>query len=208
LDKLEHLWEGFEHRAYKDVNSVLFEQWRTSAPPEKQFLENAVDLLIEFHKQPIRNIKDSLEWLEHLRISGIDSTKYLTWVDTLYELLAREKNKDFENITLEKALNSLHTANWKDANDESAIANSYLSNTVASLHPNIYLGSLGKSFLAVRVNSECVRPQKADYQTAELLGVTAINPDILLGMRFKTPNGHKSIQLLVIPLGKLTIPPC
>ena len=203
LGKALYLWAGFEGTAYDEVGSAILKRWTESSLSDKKFLENAVDLLVEFQKRPMKSMKDSLEWSEHLKKSGIDSKRYLAWVDEQYELLAREKRKGFDDITLKRFSDSLITADWRDANDDSAIVNAYLLNTEASLKPEIYLGLLGKSRLAVRVNSECLRPQKADFHTAESHGVTAINPDILLDMRYVPLERDGSKQtLLFIPIGE------
>jgi hypothetical protein len=80
-------------------------------------------------------------------------------------------------------------------------------NTEASLKPEIYLRPLGKSCLAIRVNGECLRPQKADFHAAESHGVTAINLDIFPDMRFVPLGQGRSKQtLLFIPIGESTGP--
>jgi hypothetical protein len=202
-NNLAHLWSGSKGVAYDEVGNAILEQWFDSGPPDKNFIEKAVDVLIEFQKRPMKSMKDSLEWLEHLKKSEIDSKKYFAWVDEQYEFLAREKRKGIDDISLERFSSSLLTANWRDANDDSAIVNAYLLNTETSLCPEIHLGSLGCSPLAVRVNSECSRTQNADFHTAESHGVTAINPDILLDMRIVPLGPGESKQtLLFVPIGE------
>jgi hypothetical protein len=203
VDKTSYLWAGFEGNAYDEVVDAIVNQWTESGPPDKKFLEKAVDLLVDFQNRPMKNMKDSLEWSERLKESGIDSKRYLAWVDEQYERLAREKHKGFDDITLKKFSLSLTLADWKDANDDSAIVNAYLLKAEPSLKPEIYLGRLGKSRLAVRVNGKCLRPQKTDFHTADSHGVTAINPDILLEMRYvPLKSGESRETMLFIPIGE------
>lgn len=202
-DKVSYLWAGSEGTAYDEVESAILKRWTESRPSDREFLEKAVDLFVESQKWPMNSMKDTLEWLEYMKKFGIDSKRYFAWVHEQYELLARERRKGFDDITLERFSKSLVTADWKDANDDSARVNIYLLNTEASLKPEIYLGPLGKSRLAVRVNSECLRIQKADFHTAESHGVTAINPDILLDMRYVPLELGRSKQtLLFVPIGE------
>ena len=203
LDKVSCLWADCEDSPYLEVINAILKRWTESGPSDKKFFEKAVDLFSEFQNRPMKSVKDSWEWLEYLKKSGIDLFRYTAWVDEQYELLAREKRKGFENITLERFSRSLITADWKDANDDSAIVNLYLLNTKASLKPEIYLGPLGKSRLAVRVNSECLRPPKADSHTAKSYGVTDIFPDILLDMSYvPLVPGLAKQTMLFIPIGE------
>ena len=203
LDKVLSLWTGMVGSAYDEVCVTIFEQWTVSPLSDKRFLENAVDLLVEFQNRPMKSMKDSSEWLEHVRKTGIDSKRYLVWVDEQYEILACKERKGFDNLTLEMFSKSLVIADWKNANDDSAMVNAYLLNTEASFRPEIYLGPLGMSALAVRVNSECLRPQNADFQNTESHGVSAIYPDILLDMRYvPLRQGRSKRTLLFIPIGE------
>ncbi len=204
VDKASYLWAGLEGNAYDEVVNAILNQWTESEPSDKKFLETAIDLLVEFQNRPMKNMKDSLEWSEHVKKSGINLKRYLAWVDDQYERLAREKGKDFDEITLEMFSRSLITADWKEANDESAIVNAYLLNTEPSLKPDIYLGPLGKLLLAVRVNGECLGPQHTDSHTADIHDVTAINPHVLLEMRYESliPGDESRQTMLFIPIGE------
>ncbi|KAL9627537.1 MAG: hypothetical protein Q9164_007576, partial [Protoblastenia rupestris] len=201
VDKASYLWAGFEGHAYDEVVTAILKQWTESEPLYKIFLETAIDLLVEFQNRPMKNMKDSLEWSERLRKSGIDLKRYLAWVDDQYERLAREKGKGFDDITLETFSRSLITADWKDANHDSAIVNAYLLNAEPSLKPEIYLGPLGKLRLAVRVNGEGLGPQNTHFNIADSYDVTAINPYILLEMRYVPLKSGKSRQtMLFVPI--------
>ena len=117
--------------------------------------------------------------------------------------MAREKGKGFDDIALETFSRSLITADWKDANDDSAIVNAYLLNAELSLKPEIYLGPLGKCRLAVRVNGECLGTRKTDLHTANLYDVTTINPYIVLDMRYvPLESGESRQSMLFIPIGE------
>jgi hypothetical protein len=68
-DEASYLWAGFEGTAYDEVESAILKRWTESRPSDKKFLEKAVDLLVEFQKWPMNSMKDTLEWLEHLKKS-------------------------------------------------------------------------------------------------------------------------------------------
>lgn len=125
-DKVSYMWPDPEGTAYDEVESAILKRWTESRPSDREFLEKAVDLFVESQKWPMKSMKDTLEWLEHMKKSGIDSKRYFAWVHEQYELLAREKRKGFDDITLERFSKSLVTADWKDANDDSARVNIYL----------------------------------------------------------------------------------
>lgn len=184
LGKLRNLWPGLRTAVYDEVRVATLEQWIESPLLDKKFLEKAIDLLAEFQNWSMKNRDDRCDWLSYLEKAEIDLKRYFRWVDEQYELVTRKKRKGFKDITLKRFSDCLVTADWKYSNDESAIFNTYLLDTKAGLEPEIYLGPFKNSHLAVRMNGESLRPQKADISTIEACGVTTINPDILLAMRY------------------------
>jgi hypothetical protein len=150
-------------------------------------------------------MSDAVKWSYKVQLTDIDSERYFSWVEKQYQLLAHLKSKDFQNITLEKFSESLRSANWRNADDGSAIVNAYLLNADLSSKPEIFLGRYKSSLLSVRVNGRCLNPPKTDLSTAESYGVTAINPNILLSIRYVTSNKSKK-SFLCIPVGKIS--PC
>lgn len=201
-NKVSRLWADFEGIAYEEVRDAILAQWIKSEPVNKKFLEKAVDLLVEFQNRPMKSMKDCLEWSDYLEKAEIDSKTYHSWVQEQYKQLACKKREGFENITLERFSKCLLTADWKDANDDSAIVNAYLLNAELCLKPEIYLGPFENFHLAVRVNGRCLRPRKADLSTAESYGVTAINPNILLAMRYVPRASWNLESFLFIPIGE------
>lgn len=203
-DKVSLLWPGCEEIAYHEARMAILEQWAASGPLDKKFLEQAIVLLVDFRNRPLKKLMDFVDWANYLETVDIDPDKYFTWVKEQNELLTRLKNKGFENITLERFSDSLITADWRIGNDESAVVNVFLLHTEISEMPEIYLGPLGNSRIAVRLNSECLTPQETDLRVAESHGVDVINSCILLGMRYVSLQSENSKQsLLFVPMGEL-----
>lgn len=200
---ISHLWAGYHSIAYFKVRDAILNEWRKSESVDRQFLERAVVLLISFQHRPMESMKDCLDWSKRVEKSGIDSDRYFSWVKEQYEQLARERREGFEDITLERFSESLMEADWKNANDESVIVNSFLWNADISRKPDIYLGTFARCPLSVRVNGRCLNPPKANVSTAESYDVSAINPNILLSIRYvpgASAGGKESF--LFIPIGE------
>ena len=97
----------------------------------------------------------------------------------------------------------LMVADWKDARDESAVVNAYLLKANLSPKPEIYLGTILKDWpLALRINGRCLEVPKADFSTAELYGLMAINPDVLLSIRYLLRSDSAAQSFLFIPIGQ------
>ena len=147
-------------------------------------------------------MKDCLEWSDYVKKNKINSKRYFLWVQEQYELLARRKRKDFEDISLERLSECLMVADWKDANDESAVVNAYLLTADLSPKPEIYLGTILNWPLALRINGRCLKVPKAELSTVESYGVTAINPDVLLSIRYLLGSDSAAQSFLFIPIGQ------
>jgi hypothetical protein len=205
-DQVSHLWSydgswtyAHEHRL---SHLRILKEWRESGQQDKRFLEKAVSLLIEFQRRPMKSMKNCLEWSDFLKESDIDSERYLSWVQKQYELLASAKSKSFEDLSLHSFRDTLTAANWQEANNESAKVNAYLMKAKSSGKPEISFGSTHGWPLALWVHGRCLKVPKADFSTAELRGVTVINPDVLLSIRFVPLGSNSHAQsFLFIPIG-------
>ena len=205
-DKLSLLWAGSEGHAYKVVTSAIFEQWTKYKQPEKEFLEKAVELLVKFQDRTMEHMLDTLDWLDYVKGSGIDTEKYLAWSERQYKLLASEKSRGFDNITPKQFSDCLEKADWKTCNDDSAIVNAYLLYAGKNIKPELYLGRIPlgqpKHWLAVRVNGDVLSPQEADLSNLESYGVTAVNPKTLLQMRYTNIESNERESFLFVPIGE------
>jgi len=154
----------------------------------------------------MESMSNSLNWSQEVRRTGIDSKRYFSWVEKQYQLLAHMKSKDCQDITLRRFSSCLRDADWRAANDGCAIVNAYLLNAGFSSMPSVFLGKVGTSFLAVRVNGRCGKLPEVDMSTAEAYGFTAINLNILLLVRYAASDESKN-SFLCVPLGKIALPP-
>jgi hypothetical protein len=202
-DKVLRLWEDFEGTAYEGVRNDILADWKSSDGPQREFLTRAVELLAEFQKQPMKTMMDSLKWSKYLETAKIEPRKYLAWAQNQYEQLEVNKRKFFD-ISLETLSGCLSKADWKTANDDSAIFNAYLLNADLNTKPDFYLGPYRQldSHLALRLNSRCLTPPNVDHHTARFYGVTAINPNILLSLRYVRLTSKTKRENLFIPLGE------
>lgn len=197
------LWSESDSAAYTETRKKIAAQWSSATgESRKRFLERAVELLADHQSRPMASPKDTLDWLKYLDTSGIDPERYLDWAQEQYKLLAAEKRK-FYNISIKRFSECLSRAHWLDGNDESAIVNAYLLDADRYVMPQIYLGPFEDSHLALRLNGTCLRPPNADLATIESYGVTDVNVNILLGIRFLVSNSDNlQRDLLFIPLGE------
>ena len=54
--KLSHLWADSDDHVYKVVRDTIFEQWTRFKQPEKEFLEKAVELLVNFQHRTMKHL--------------------------------------------------------------------------------------------------------------------------------------------------------
>ena len=199
---LSKLWSESNEPAYIKTRNKMAAEWRTIGKSRRLFLERAVALLAEHQSWPMAGPKDMLDWLRHLEESGIDQQKYLDWEQKQHELLAAEKRM-FYDISVEKFSECLSRAQWLDGNNESAIVNAYLLYADRFVDPQIYLGRFEDSHLGLRLNGTCLRPPNADFETIESYGVTDVNVNILLDIRYLAANSDNLRRnLSFIPLGE------
>jgi hypothetical protein len=135
--KVECLWADSDNIDYEEARKSILKQWTESGLPDKKFLEKAVDLFAEYQKLPKKCIKEYLEFSDSVENAGVDSTRYFKWQAEQLDLLASMRERPFKNITLGRFSESLLKADWKHANDESAIINRYLLYTEMSDKPEI-----------------------------------------------------------------------
>jgi mRNA-degrading endonuclease YafQ of YafQ-DinJ toxin-antitoxin module len=183
--KVALLWAGRDDDGQCDeVRNSTLKQWTESGPLDKKFLEKAVDLLAEDLKVPMKTMKEHLEWKKYVENVEIDPKRYFKWQADQGQLLYSLQNKGFEDITPERFSDSLLKADWKHSNEDSAVVNTYVLYGEISEKPQIYLGRLGRSHIALRLNGDASEPQESDFAIAECHNVTQMNLHCLQGVRY------------------------
>ncbi|KAI1129963.1 hypothetical protein F5Y10DRAFT_290396 [Nemania abortiva] len=145
---------------------------------------------------------------------GCTAADYFSWLEGTSQWtseLVDEADKYDGAIKPDVFKTSLEKANWKVANDESAIINHMLSYGEVEdypLQPHMLLnGTFNERRLGLRLNGQALVIPEADAETLYRYATTYVNPKFFLGLRFDTSHPHcaesRCLDLLVVLLGNV-----
>ena len=222
---LQNLWLGSPPK-YNEVRARLYDEWfaLNNNPLLRKKLETFHSLLkISLLGEDNASLKSRFAWIDYvedrLKEHGSTAQEYFEWARKVYgwiHELVEEPDKFGGAIKPAVFKTSLEKADWRVANDESAIVSSMLlygSTKDHSLRPHFLLGSTIEGLrLGLRLNGRALAVGDTSNSTLERYKARELNPKIFLGLRFdpidsplSEDGAKKTIKkrsLLFVPLGK------
>jgi hypothetical protein len=221
--ELNSLWSRSSPK-YNKVRARLYDEWYQCFQSE---LRNRFDKFLSLLGQSeTRGVRDSLQdrfdWIDHveneLKEIRCPSEEYFDWVGKIHDWIVElvEEPQIFGSTTGRSKFEAiLEKADWRMANDDSAIVNAMLLYGSDEDHPDLTL-TLRCDFesfgLQLRLNGRALAIRDTDLSTLELYGARALNPKIISGLRFDSvdlPLGGHGVEkatekksLIVVMLGE------
>src|SRR5271170_5048215 len=212
---LSRIWSHSSPK-YNEVRADVYDKWYTyfdNGSSEHRKLEKFTWLLgnspRDFGSESLqKSLEARFTWIDeverNLEVYGSTAEDYFMWVGDLYDKifeLVEEPAKFGGAIKPDVFKASLEKADWREANDESAIVNTMLLYGSSDDHPprpHYRLGGTFEGFrLGLRLNGRALAIRDADASTLEFYETRELNPKILLGMRFDSidsPAGGDGVE--------------
>lgn len=217
--QLDELWSQSSPKL-KDVRSRLYEEWYGSENRER--FEKFLSLLVRSESLSRTSLQDRLDRIDRveneLEKFGWPAEEYFEWVRKIHGWIfevVEEPEKFGGAIRPAEFMVDIDHADWRVANDESAVINAMLlygSDEEHHQRPDLRLRGDFESFcLGLRLHGRVLAIRDTDASTLDLYEIRALNLKIILSLRFdptETASGGDGVEktvekrsLLVVPLG-------